>query len=98
MSLFDRISEAKQAKANRVPVDSGSVVVVDPAYLFTHEEWQEIVKAEDMHRAIFDKLKTKVGTEFVEGAYVSTGGDATFTAKRGPRGVPIVIECIERKS
>lgn len=92
MSLLDRVlTEAKLSRYD-VPVDTGSVIVVDPCYLFTNEEWQKIIEQDDMHRAIFDRLREKVGTKFVEGAYVGTGGDATFRVRPGKHGVPIVIE------
>lgn len=101
MSLFDRVvlSEAEFGQYD-VPVDSGSVIVVDPAYLFTHEEWTEVLGPrtesgfddDKVRDRIFAKLKKRLGRDFIEGAYVSTGGDAVFKVKRGERGTPIVIE------
>lgn len=104
MSLFDRVvlSEAEFGQYD-VPVDTGTVIVVDPGYLFTHEEWTAVLgpRTEDgfddakVRDRIFAALKEKLGRPWIEGAYVSTGGDATFKVKRGKRGVPIVIESKE---
>lgn len=98
MSLYDRVvlSEAEFGQYD-VPVDSGSVIVVDPGYLFNHDEWTKILEGTSFDNAkirdkIFAKLKTRLGRDFIEGAYVSTGGDAVFKVKRGKRGTPIVIE------
>jgi len=100
MSLYDRVLCEGEFGQYDVPVDTGSVIVVDPCYLFNHEEWTEILgpRTEEgfnqgqVRDRIFAKLKSLLGRPFVEGAYVSTGGDAVFKVKRGERGTPIVIE------
>ena len=84
---------------NKVPVDTGSVVVVDPAYLFNTKDWGRIVDGtrttDAMHKAIFSKLKEKLGVPFCQGGYVSTGGDGTFTLKSGKHGLPITLEALQ---
>ena len=104
MSLFDRLvlSEAEFGQYD-VPVDTGSVIVVDPGYLFTHDDWLKILGPRTeagfddakIRDRIFATLKERLGRPWLEGAYVSTGGDATFKVKRGKRGVPIIIESKE---
>lgn len=105
MSLFERVVLAEGTEYGRydVPVDTGSVIVVDPGYLFNHKDWTKILgprteegfDEDGVRDRIFATLKTKLERPWIEGAYVSTGGDAVFKVKRGERGTPIVIESKE---
>lgn len=94
------MSKKQNLGQHDVPVDTGSVIVVDPGYLFNHEDWLEILGKRTssgfddskVRDRIFAALRKKLGRSWIEGAYISTGGDGVFKVKRSEQGLPLVIE------
>lgn len=87
--------------AGKANTEVGSLLIIDPCQLFTHEEWtKEVIKSPyDYESAIIMALGKKLGLDDAKIAYLcesacvaGTGGDATFSVVNGDKsGLPIVI-------
>jgi hypothetical protein len=86
-------------------VDSGSLLIIDPCYLFTTDEWRDLViepafgadghlDYEKYRRQVLIALKKKVGLDQPVGlenlgAVIDTGGDGRFPVIQTEEGILI---------
>ncbi len=84
-------------KIGEAAVDTGMLLIIDPAYLFTQEEWREDIGArakrlgDDFPKAVLEALAEITGRPIETLAVVAgTGGDGRFQVTQS--GDKIVIE------
>lgn len=84
---------------NRVAVDTGTLLVVDPAYLFSQDEWRKMVVPgikKNYKAAVFKAIEQKTGRNFSLSklaTLVETCGDGTFKVRMKKSQIVIDTNC-----
>ena len=80
---------AQSKKIGEVGVDTGTLLIVDPGYLFTEEEWHAdvVARVDDLGitypQAVLQALTARTGRDMERLAVIGgTGGDGTFPVRQ----------------
>ena len=90
----------RQSEKTTVGVDTGMLLVVDPSYLFSQDEWENVINplaikyGKNWPRAVLEVLAERTGNDIPKlAAIMSTCGDNVFDVRMKDRRIQIDTNC-----